>query len=326
MERSVDGIEDQESIRDLAKHLRAGMPSLSDLSRESLEEIVKSVVFQRLAREMDFEISVAGIDKETEAALFLEDMARRGSKATQKVYAWELGKLDGYCSRIKTRLIEFTPLHADNYILHLISQGYSSASIALAVSVASSFCNFMERRHSDGVTVRFRNPFRGTRIKPRIKARKPLVLPTEEEVQYMLKKLPPRQASMLALMSGLGLRCGALSTLVIRGNEFSCFTKGKELVGTIDSNLLAFLRRRLRRKSLFTGMSVPSIKMSINYHVGRMFKNGEIKAHYSCHDFRHYFAIREYAKDKDIWRVSRLLNHASLASTEKYLRGIGLPM
>jgi len=27
-------------------------------------------------------------------------------------------------------------------------------------------------------------------------------------------------------------------------------------------------------------------------------------------------------KDKDIWRVSRLLNHASLAATKKYLKGL----
>jgi integrase len=155
-----------------------------------------------------------------------------------------------------------------------------------------------------------------------VKASKPTIVPNEEEVQYMLKRLPPKQAAMVALMSGLGLRCGALATLTIKGGMFTCYSKGKVLEGVIPGDLLAFLKRRVKLSNLFTGMSVSAIKRSINYHVSKMFEKGEIRARYSCHDFRHFFAIREYGKDKDIWRVSKLLNHTSLAATEKYLKGL----
>ena len=323
MERQAQGSESSEDVRHLARYLRASMPSLSDLDGEGLKEVAKSVVFQRLARELDFEIAASGIDVESEAALFLEGMGKRGSKLTQKTYAWELQKLVGYCRETKTRLIEFTPRNADGYILHLIDKGYSPASVALAVSVASSFSCFIERRHSDGVLVRFSNPFRGTKVKPKVIPRRRLLIPAEEEVWHMMEKFPPKQASMVALMSGLGLRCGSLSTLVIKGTGFNCVTKGKEMSGIIDDDLLAFLKRRVKLSKPFAGMSVPSMKRSINYYVGKMYKKGSLRASYSCHDFRHYFAVREYRKDKDIWRVSRLLNHACLASTEMYLRGLG---
>ena len=293
MERSVESIEGQRSIEELARRLKVGMPSLSDLTRESLEEIAKTVIYQRLARDLDYKISIAGINCAEEAALFLEVIASRGSKATHKTYTCELEKLTHYCAEKRIRLIELTPQHADNYIVHLINKGYSSASIALSVSVASSLCNFIERRHADGVSIQFRNPFRGSRVKPKVKPSRPLLVPTEAEVNYLLKKLPPKQAAMVALMSGLGLRSGAFSPLVIEGNEFRCVTKGKALSGTIPDALLAFLKRRVRRKKLFVGMPLLALKRSLNSHIERLFKEGRLKACYSCHDFRHYFAIRE---------------------------------
>ena len=79
-------------------------------------------------------------------------------------------------------------------------------------------------------------------------------------------------------------------------------------------------------KKLFTDMSIPAVKMSMKYHIGKLYKKGLLKANYSSHDLRHFFAVREYAKDKDIWRVSRLLNHSSLGSTEKYLKGLDRTM
>ena len=51
-----------------------------------------------------------------------------------------------------------------------------------------------------------------------------------------------------------------------------------------------------------------------------MYLAGKIKAH----DFRHYFAATEYQKDHDIYRVSKLLNHASIAVTETYLKSINV--
>jgi len=37
---------------------------------------------------------------------------------------------------------------------------------------------------------------------------------------------------------------------------------------------------------------------------------------------RHFYALTEYTKTKDIYNVSKLLGHASIAITEVYLRGL----
>ena len=54
-----------------------------------------------------------------------------------------------------------------------------------------------------------------------------------------------------------------------------------------------------------------------------MCKAGQVKAVYSCHSFRHFFAVTEYKKDHDIHRVKELLDHSSIAITDRYLRSLG---
>jgi site-specific recombinase XerD len=48
-----------------------------------------------------------------------------------------------------------------------------------------------------------------------------------------------------------------------------------------------------------------------------------IAAAYSAHDLRHLYAVTEYRKDRDLYRVSKPLGHASIQVTEKYLRDMG---
>jgi integrase len=138
----------------------------------------------------------------------------------------------------------------------------------------------------------------------------------------MLERFPPEPAAMVALMSELGLRCGALYSLTVDGNKFGCYSKGKAVEGVISDELVRFLKGKINTDKLFMGMPARNIKRSVRYYVGKLYARGELRAWYSCHDFRHFFAIREYEKDKDIWRVSKLLCHHNLASTERYLKGL----
>jgi site-specific recombinase XerD len=55
----------------------------------------------------------------------------------------------------------------------------------------------------------------------------------------------------------------------------------------------------------------------------RLAATGEIAHAYSVHDLRHFYAVSEYRKDKDIYRVCKLLNHSDVKTTMKYLVSIG---
>jgi integrase len=322
MKQLVERAKGLKQVRELAGYIQKNMPGLSDLPIEQLEEIANTVVFQRLVRKLDFEAAVSEIDCAAEEKLFLEDLGKRCSTGTKEAYAVKLRKLCAYCKKIKKRLFEFTFRDADNYVFYLVHLGYSSASVALAITAASCLCNFIERRHYDGVTVFFKNPFRGSRVKPKMQPRRLLTVPTKEEVRLMLERFPPKPAAMVALMSELGLRCGALFSLTIDGNKFSCYSKGKFIEGVIPDHLVRFLKEKVNLDKLFMNIPTRNVKRSIRYYVGKLYAYGELRAWYSCHDFRHFFAIQEYEKDKDIWRVSKLLHHHNLASTERYLKGL----
>lgn len=49
----------------------------------------------------------------------------------------------------------------------------------------------------------------------------------------------------------------------------------------------------------------------------------KLSAAYSAHHLRHLYAVTEYRKDRDLHRLSKLLGHASVNVTERYLRGLG---
>lgn len=43
----------------------------------------------------------------------------------------------------------------------------------------------------------------------------------------------------------------------------------------------------------------------------KLAESGTISAAYSAHDFRHFYAITEFRKDRDVYRVSKLLGHTA---------------
>jgi integrase len=79
----------------------------------------------------------------------------------------------------------------------------------------------------------------------------------------------------------------------------------------------------LDRRRPFAESSKTRLADAIRKRTARLAEFGTIKAAYSAHDFRHLFAVTEYRKDRDIYRVSKLLGHASIQVTETYLRGLG---
>ncbi|MDR2534621.1 MAG: tyrosine-type recombinase/integrase [Treponema sp.] len=80
----------------------------------------------------------------------------------------------------------------------------------------------------------------------------------------------------------------------------------------------------LELRSPFVGLTDTRIENRVIYHTRKLHKSSKIQAVYSAHDFRHYFAITEYSKNKDIYRVSKLLGHAGIRVTETYLKGLGV--
>ena len=105
---------------------------------------------------------LAKIDYPDEREKFL---ARKGkSKHTARAYRTALDRLDEWCARHGIETLEMDYAAADDWIESMLAQGRSAPSVRITVSAASALWNWLDRRHQKEA---LRNPFRGTRVKPK---------------------------------------------------------------------------------------------------------------------------------------------------------------
>jgi site-specific recombinase XerD len=198
----------------------------------------------------------------------------------------------------------------------------AAASIRRDVAACSSFFTWLERRHET-----IKNPFRGTKARPALKTTKELTIPKSTvEVKKIISALPSFEAAAVSVMAFRGLRIGGLPGMEITGGRFKTRSKCKEISGTLPDYVLNAIKStgaKDKRKP-FSGITEAALARRIEYHIGKLYASGKIKAAYSCHDFRHFFAVTEWNKDKDIKRLQSLLFHSSIQITDHYLRSLNI--
>jgi hypothetical protein len=88
----------------------------------------------------------------------------------------------------------------------------------------------------------------------------------------------------------------------IAGERFKTRSKEKDISGELPGNVLATIKAAASEDKCrpFSGITEEALARRIEYYIGKLHQAGKIKAAYSCHDFRHFYAVTEYRKDKDI--------------------------
>ena len=308
----------QEQILDLARRLAFDSPQLIDLTPAQLEHLAQVVVLANLRDELKRLADLSRIDCEAEMKTFLLTVSKTGSWRTIEAYIYGIAKLDEWAWRQGLVILELNARHADDYIYDLRARGDAPATIRLAVAGVSSFFSFLERRFEV-----VRNPFRGTKARPANIPRRELLIPTKPELDAMLDAAEPVLAAAMTCMSERGFRIGALPTLVIEGDRFHGRSKGKEIYGHMPGSVLeAFGLAKLNPRRPFGGMDSRRLSERIRLLAQRLAKLGRVRAAFSAHDLRHYFAVTEYQKTPDLYRLKGLLGHHSVSVTERYLRTI----
>jgi site-specific recombinase XerD len=306
-----------EDIKEMVAIL-AAYPAPDKWTVEQRNQAVNFAALLDTAQKVIAAKNLAGIDYRAEKEIFLENSGKTASGHTQTAYRAALGRLDVWAEWQKINPMELTPAQADGFIYSLRGER-ASASIRLDVSAASSFFTWLERRHAG-----IKNPFRGTKARPAKKAIKKLEIPSIEEVEIILRELPLGMAAAVAVMAYRGLRAGALPGLSITGGKFTGHSKGKDINGELPAQALEAIKKAgLPLRGPFAGELSNTLEKRIARAVEKLHKAGKVRGAYSAHDFRHFYAVTEYRKDKDIHRVSKLLDHASIQVTETYLRGLG---
>jgi site-specific recombinase XerD len=287
-------------------------PTLNDLTQEQLEQIARIVVTQNLTNELSIKSKLVNINYRMERDIFLLQVSKTGSDSTRYSYFRSLKLLEKYTKKNDLNIFEITPKQIDDFIYSLSG---SSNTKNLIISGISSFYSYMERRYSV-----IKNPVRGTKSRPVKKPVKEIEIPDEMELFTILNSLPELERTVVYIMSYRGLRIGSLKNMKIWGNRYKSVSKGKNIQGEFPVEVITNINNKIN----FENMTTNSLKLRIYRQTMKLYKEGKIRSPYSCHDFRHYFSVTEYEKDKDIYRLSKLLDHSNISITEGYLRSLNI--
>lgn len=313
----MNNLSKDQDLAIIGKQIAASLPSLADLSEEQLKEVASWYLKRKLTDDMESLVKTSQIDLDLARLRFLDSF---DSLYTKKAYLASLNRFQEFCFKKGLNYISMTPALADEWILSLRQENRSPASVRKDVAVISSFYTFLERQHD------IKNIFRGTRVRPKNNPTpNKLKVPDELDFVTVVNNLPKELSVIVRLMGTLGLRAGAFEFLSLHGNVLTTVSKGKSVRRTIsDEIILLFDSNNLPRKNPFSHWKPHRIENLLRYYTSKFFRLGMIKEVYSAHDFRHYFAVQEYSANRDIYRLSKLLNHVSIQTTQLYLRSLNL--
>lgn len=310
-----------------------GTPALKDLSPEQLSEIAKIVIVQKYTKEMSRDVELMKFDYHSLKNSFLENIST--SKNTKLAYQNAHCIFEEFIAENKIgNILDINNSIADDFIYSLRNAGLSASTVRQYKGAISSFFSFAERK-SDGI---IKNSFRGTKARPKANSNNAgkfynicindkTLNEVSADIDTIISHIENKELkAIILIMKCCGLRVGAFNNkFQIKGNKFTCTTKGSEFSGTLPENCLKSIRNAgLKHTDVFADWTDTQLKNLFKYHTNNLYKNGCIHYAYPCHDLRHFFAITEYKKDCDIYRVSKALGHSSIAITEKYLKGLNV--
>jgi len=319
------------NVAEMAMRIKTTAPTLADLNNEQLEQIARIVITQELAAELKKQVDIAGLSWQEQSETFLNYTK---SEHTRRAYTAALTVFKNWTDRKGINPFELNAAMADRFIHDLKADGKATASTRRDIAAISAFYSFLER-NTDG---KIKNPIRGTKQRPPKESKKDIVIPTSRDYKKIIDSLPLIDRAIVITMATRGLRAGALPTLEFKSGKYHGKSKGKILkenniagITLPPEALEAIKDAGLDIKKPFvwetrkkTTNNANAIECRINYHIGKLYQSGKIGAAYSCHDFRHLYARNEYKKNKDIYRLSKLLNHAGIQITELYLKSLGI--
>jgi len=293
----------------------ANLPRLADLTEGQRKQVFADAVRVRLRKEMDAQITALS---ESVNVLIDEFLRTRRSHQTRIRYRNGIRRWIAYCSSSGVHPLLATPKDADLFAAQLTG---APASVNSAISGVSSFYATLYKWGKIQ-----RTPF--IRIARRQESACEKHIPTAKEVNQIIIRADGHDflrgsiyKEAIMAMAYRGFRVGALPHLMVNGRRFTTTSKGKAWQGELPPRVVRALLPM--GKQPFAAVKTGTIQTAFKRLTRRLTAAGVIAHAYSVHDLRHFYATSEYRRDRDLVRVSRLLNHADVKVTTKYLHDLG---
>lgn len=298
---------------------------LEKLTQAELLQIAKLVKVDELKKELKNEIRQEKIDITERLKTFLNQKAK--SINTRYIYKKAIGHFFDYTKRNNIHPLVIKAYDVDLYLNFLNTENYSANSKRLYIAAISSFYSSLNRWGD----VDF-NYFNGAVI-PAREVRQKIEVPSDHDIEYIKQefeedyKATGRGATnkirsskimsiLIEVMEITGIRVGALNTLKFcEDGDFSGFSKGREIHGQVDLELYKKIKKS---KMDFSKLKTHTIKDNFFRKIKKIYD----KKKYTCHSYRHYFAVKLYTETRDIYLVKEKLGHSTITVTENYLRSL----
>ncbi|RME82709.1 MAG: tyrosine recombinase XerC [Zetaproteobacteria bacterium] len=257
-------------------------------------------------------------------ASFLEELVhvQRASPHTAAAYRRDLAQMQAFLG--DRELSEIGRREIEDWLV-MLARRVAPSTLARKRAAASSFFAYAARRGWIAA-----NPVELAPT-PKQPKRLPRAVATDL-VRGMLRladETSPRDAAMIALLYGCGLRVAELATLALSdldlaARELRVVGKGrKERIVPIPEGAAVRVRRWLAARgappteALFVGRRGPLSVRQIQRLI-RRYAEQAAGAYATPHRLRHSFATDLLRAGVDLRAIQELLGHASLATTERY--------
>lgn len=316
-------------LEKITKAIAFDVPELKNLEKEQLKKIAELVVIERYKKEMNKEVDLKKYEYKSLKEIFISSCRTENTKQTYLNSFKKFEKYSNDCA-IKNPL-SISAATADDFIYSLSNQKLSASTIRITAKCISAFFSFVERR-SDGT---IRNVFAGSKAMPKQQTKNQnkfynfvvdenTIENLRKDFNTIIESMPNNEMKAIVFTAmNCGFRVGAFAGLSFHGNKFKTFSKGSEIVGIIPDETMKYIDSLgIKHNKPFENYTDTKLKNLFKYYTKKLFNSGKIASVYSFHDLRHYFSLKEYLTNKDIYSLSKKLNHSSLDITAKYLKGL----
>lgn len=279
---------------------------------------------------------------ETQIQAFLESLQRNKgySRNTIEAYRNDLNQFLNFALNERANLTHWGRVDKPlllMFILHLKERGYTPSSVARKIAVIKSFYHYLSEL---GV---IDNDPTITLGSPKVEKKLPQVLSVTEIDRLLAApqshRTPKgfRDRAILELLFATGMRVSELVSLNVEDVKMAtrtvhCIGTGsKRRVIPVAQRALDALQNYLERgRPAFVGDAERAL--FVNPHGERLTRQGlwliikeyvkesKISTPVTPHTLRHSFAVHLLNQGEDVQNVQRLLGHASIATTQMYVR------
>lgn len=226
---------------------------------------------------------------------------------------------------------KLTKAHLDTFVISMRQRGMTPGGCNMYIRTVNSYLTWL---HEEGVLPA------PLKIKLLPDPKKPLRTFSNAEIRLILNFKPKgpfqvRSHALMLCLADTGIRIDeilGLERAKVNLDDFNITVLGK---GNKERIVPISLEGR---KNLYRTMSKTSGRFVFATHLGhrltyrntyRDIKNvckliGIEGEHVHPHSFRHYFAVSYIRNGGDIYRLSRILGHTQISTTQLYLRSMGV--